>query len=781
VVFAKLRFKTTTSQAGESYKLLFSISHRSNAATIHKVAFGKNGKKIEGGFEQNFSSTVDDLFVFVKGYGPLELHCESVFEYNGHRHHTHVPQTTEIYKKVEEDWFSDEFFVDPFTAPVGSDFILVKPKTDDLIDFPLDAPAANTREAYIKQLLDGDVPAATNYQYAKTQRPLSEIDPLSTIFVKNDSDIIEAIDLAAKKGYSIAVRSGGHSYCGASSGKQKTIQLDLGGRSLTEKERESYPYSQISYEYDDKQNKKKITTVICGVGNSLYHLQIAFRKHGLSVPTGMCWDIYVGGHCQSGGIGAAVIPFGLFIDHIRAIRIILPRKIEQWNNEQIGWIDRDTKDPFLADIFYSAIGGSPGNFGVITHVKIKPIHDTDHPNSHGCMKAWIFNKEAYDNILEVLDDMVKSEKYPKDFGVAIFILGGSIFFSAREWFNKIERKWTIDSAMATHHKKLYGINDFEPNPVDVIIFTGIWANLDKSQYTEKESHYFRKFVDAVEKVPDIIEIPAWFGRFFGWEFFDSIDPGKKYTPISDMWWNWSVRKTRVYEYPIKDAASVLSLDYIAKNKWTSLVSGAANKYYPTFLNDQTCGIVIQPTGGKTSGYHDDDGKTSYSWRSYEGPKGGALMVDMAVYWDPKAFDSFMQGVEIVKNEFPKCFYDDGWKHRMNWAPSFHYHKGRSMDKHWQQFFDSEAKYKRIYNTKIKLDPGRIFTPNPFCVGYYPEPKLTNSFGDEKKMPIEDLQNEFKIERILVKKETEIIPKDRDGGDRKIDVTIADEKDGPSLI
>jgi len=769
VVFTKLEFLLVPLPS-DFNKSFFTISYK---ATNMTVKFGKNGKTIKLG-EYSFFSTFDQIFVFVEDKDVLpeerhlELYFHSLFEVGVHHTSTDVIRRKKAkdYKKPNETFT----FQDPFNLDYRKPFIVFNPDVPNFRGKKVFGGSPRTSASIIKELKQTQLNGAVaGYQYATTQRPLGEIDPMVTVYVKDDNDIILAIDWATRYGYGIAVRSGGHQYCGASSGNSNIIQLDLSGRiesyNATPEKPTTYQYSHFSYDenWHDKSwhEGKRKGLITCGVGLSLYKFQTHCLKEKLFLPTGMCWDIYLGGHCQTGGIGSMVSPFGLFIDYIWAIRIVLPKKLKQFKYKRIGWIKRNTTDPLLADIFFSTLGGSPGNFGVITHLKITPRQDKDHPNAHGCMISWLYKEEAYNNLIKHLDEMMNGKEWPEDFDCAIFVLGGSPFFTARQWLEKWENKWTIDSAFASYQPELYSQKLYTPeepeiNPTDIILFTGIWSNLqgEGQKYTSKESQHFQKFVDAVESVPGAMRIPDELGEKCGWGLFDSIDPSTQPMPISEMWYKWSVRKPRVYHYHIKDSASILSFDYVSTGKWTSQVADAVNQYFPTGKNSQTCGLVLNPTGGKKSKYHIYDKLTSYSWREH-----GALVVDMAVYWDINLTD-----VNTVEKNFPECFYLDEWKQRMIWAPSFHHKDERSLDKNWSQFFDSWEKYKRIYDTKYNVDPGRIFTPNKYCVGYYPLPKHNCPAEDEKKMSSDDVQDELKNLSTLTNK-TEISRHGHDGDRR----------------
>jgi FAD/FMN-containing dehydrogenase len=177
-------------------------------------------------------------------------------------------------------------------------------------------------------------------QYATTSREkdYGYMDPGAIIYPKGDADILKAIAYAQEHKLAIAIRTGGHQYSGASSTSGKNIQIDL---SKTYRE----------YEFD-----KETSIVTTGVSRMLGSLNPKLQKEGVFVPHGQCAHVHVGGHSHTGGYGVPGRAFGLFGDHIIAIRTITA-------DGRIRWINRDTKDPEEADLFYATLGGSPGNFG----------------------------------------------------------------------------------------------------------------------------------------------------------------------------------------------------------------------------------------------------------------------------------------------------------------------------------------------------------------------------------------------------------------------------------
>jgi FAD/FMN-containing dehydrogenase len=100
------------------------------------------------------------------------------------------------------------------------------------------------------------------------------------------------------------------------------------------------------------------------------------HKFGVFVPHGQCSHVHVGGHSHTGGYGLPGRAFGLFADHIVEARVFTA-------DGQVRWYKRDATDPEEAEMFYAVLGGSPGNYGILTHIKLKVHKDSDHPNARG--------------------------------------------------------------------------------------------------------------------------------------------------------------------------------------------------------------------------------------------------------------------------------------------------------------------------------------------------------------------------------------------------------------
>lgn len=102
--------------------------------------------------------------------------------------------------------------------------------------------------------------------------------------------------------------------------------------------------------------------VFAGVSNQLQDFLAYLTSHKLFVRTGQCAYVCPGGHGQTGGYGQLGRRFGLLGDYIVDIRLINYKgEVVHVNQGQ------DAK------LFNTIRGGSPGNFGVVTHYPISAL------------------------------------------------------------------------------------------------------------------------------------------------------------------------------------------------------------------------------------------------------------------------------------------------------------------------------------------------------------------------------------------------------------------------
>ena len=205
------------------------------------------------------------------------------------------------------------------------------------------------------------------YQYATSSRQANEdaMMPAAVIYPKSVEDIIAAVNYVRENDMGLAVRTGGHHYCGASSTSGENIQLDI-----------SDTFQSV---YRDFRYNPKTNLLRTGISFSLLEFTSLLRNMQMFLPHGLCSNVHLGGHVQTGGYGMLMRSFGLMSDYIEAFEIVLANgKHERiWKPNSPFALDGTTEEN--NDLFWAVMGGSPGNFGVLTHVIFRPLHDKDYP------------------------------------------------------------------------------------------------------------------------------------------------------------------------------------------------------------------------------------------------------------------------------------------------------------------------------------------------------------------------------------------------------------------
>ncbi len=197
------------------------------------------------------------------------------------------------------------------------------------------------------------------------------LSPQLIAFCSSEGQVARAVNFANQCGYRISVRSGGHQYSGFSSclGGLRCMQLDV---------------SKLhTFEYDAQGD-----LLTLGVGLRIYEVYSRLVPLGLALPLGICNQVGLGGHLQSSSLGYLSRTEGLGMDHINAFRIVLAdgsiRRIDR--NSTVGC---EGGEPCERNLFWAALGGSPGSWGVILDYTFRPIHASAYPHTAVGM-AWLW-------------------------------------------------------------------------------------------------------------------------------------------------------------------------------------------------------------------------------------------------------------------------------------------------------------------------------------------------------------------------------------------------------
>ena len=169
-------------------------------------------------------------------------------------------------------------------------------------------------------------------------RRFEGLRPDAVVHVENTADVAAAVRWADRFAVRVVARSGGHSYAGYSSTGDGVV-LDLsklrgvrvaGGRATV------------------------------GPGAQLIDVQRALTRRGVTVPSGSCPSVGIGGLALGGGHGLAGRRFGLTSDNLLAARIVTA-------DGRVRHADADTNE----DLFWACRGGGGGNFGIVTALTLR--------------------------------------------------------------------------------------------------------------------------------------------------------------------------------------------------------------------------------------------------------------------------------------------------------------------------------------------------------------------------------------------------------------------------
>ena len=233
------------------------------------------------------------------------------------------------------------------------------------------------------------------------------VKPSSRSYTDAINDIVLVLNKAIDEGRKVAVRTGGHQYSGASSTGPSNIVLDLRDTFL-DKDKDFLPA-------EDKDTKEKRLRVSVSWDLGTFNSMMAAK--GWFVPHGQCQGVHLGGHVQSGGYGQLGRSFGLFADYVVALEVVDPDNAPNYIKE----VTRKS-DP---DLFYALLGGSPGNFGVITHITIAPQDDNNHKGSHGLKAIHFYDYNKMKKFLDLMVDWSDKDIKGRNWDLCISIVSQS--------------------------------------------------------------------------------------------------------------------------------------------------------------------------------------------------------------------------------------------------------------------------------------------------------------------------------------------------------------------
>jgi FAD/FMN-containing dehydrogenase len=197
----------------------------------------------------------------------------------------------------------------------------------------------------LRQGIDGTVilPDDSDYDRARALelRVYDKVRPQAVVRCRNADDVAETVRFANRHGIAAVPRSGGHSFAGYSTCTGLVIDVS--------------PMTYIRY------------------SDGLAHLQSGCRlidienyfsssASDVTVPTGWCPTVGIGGLALGGGLGLLSRKHGITSDLMTGARVVLADGT---------LVDCDaSREP---DLFWALRGGGGGNFGIVTSFDFTPV------------------------------------------------------------------------------------------------------------------------------------------------------------------------------------------------------------------------------------------------------------------------------------------------------------------------------------------------------------------------------------------------------------------------
>lgn len=192
------------------------------------------------------------------------------------------------------------------------------------------------------------IPQNPKFNSIKAAMVWNEIKPSRSpdviVTVKNDDDVVQAVNFARENGLKVAVHGGGHTWCG--------LAVRHGGMTID--------LSELTESVIDKTNQTAIIQPVI----SNQELAHRLSQYDLAFPIGHCPTVKASGYLLSGGMSWNLSHWGPAVLSVTAVELVTAagKKITASATEH-------------PDLFWAARGAGPGMFAVATryHLKCYPL------------------------------------------------------------------------------------------------------------------------------------------------------------------------------------------------------------------------------------------------------------------------------------------------------------------------------------------------------------------------------------------------------------------------
>jgi hypothetical protein len=376
---------------------------------------------------------------------------------------------------------------------------------------------------------------------------------------------------------------------------------------------------------------------------------------------------------------------------------------------------RDSLVQADVDLFFAVLGGSPGNFGIVTRVILKPLLDADHPHSRGLRIVAPYNYQALKNLYALMVDFVQTNESGIDFCVTSTA-------ATTQYLADALGEASYDSYMKYNYPEEYGRDPNDPlSDLSTMIWPSLVVYVQFSNLGGVNEPYNPEFCDKVRTAMEPCGI---------WQV--ALQNDDQHVPISELNFQWIFSGVREFDYPYVKNGQVSTQTTFPG--WAEFAAASVD----TIQGQQNNGLMIftqcQYFGGYNSAmYKNNDGKTAYSWRDATIGINFDIFYDVETNADALALAKSYQAAYTAKAIGPGGLFSNP-DLRWYWAT----HGNRDLSQVWQYYL-SPAAYQRLLQIKQTYDPQSVFSPNAFCVGGARQPSKPRAVRlvKEKRAIVDD--------------------------------------------
>ncbi len=571
---------------------------------------------------------------------------------------------------------------------------------------------------------DDDYPQKRR-QYATSSFAEADVSPRIILYSTGEEDIQKAIALCRELGMAIAVRTGGHQYCGYSSTLPVNMQIDLS---------ETFPL----YAYDAETNVLR-----CGVSHALGSWAQKNHRHGIYLPMGVCAFVHLGGHVHTGGWGMVARSHGLLADHVLAFDIILASGA----TERIVRPEEGKTTQHNDDVYYAVLGGGKGGeFGIVTHWEFRPLRDRDYPNSACYTFTWLWSKKKMEGAVRQMAHLSKlcaDGVIPSDYEFILTITGTGKMDLLTEPVKDGLRKLGILGD---------GNMDLLPEPIkDELRELGIMGTRKMDLLPDRVKDKLRRLkilgAGKIDLLPDPVKdelrelghivdgilvpplIQMWMcftnkggqGEKFDDQWFESfteedvcgmplIPIRQKHTPVSEgLAHDFVMKQDREMEYPfVKRSRATMAVPEGFPAMYTERMYEIMGPFGT--LDGQHLVSQQQIYAGGAIAENGNTGITSYSWREQ------ALAMSHDAFYSVGWFHSRAHGKAVRwQRENDEAFIENKGFAGADMRMVAYTFGSRVLEDVWLCYYDSKEKYERLRRIKGILDPEGLFSADQFSL------------------------------------------------------------------